>query len=162
MQIKNTSKSDDPHSYEVIEAVTNKAQKKILRLQRDWKEKFAFDLLLVKAVNWAAAWLRYENHWEAFFVNNNVFFLILIQPVHKLVVQITFLSKCCALKSRYTASLIPDTSSDTTLELQYNTSSAFKKLSTGLHFWCPERGGDTPWNLKRHNVRSCYYCHTCM
>ena len=74
MQIKNTSKSDDPRSYEVIEAVTNKAQKKILRLQRDWKEKFAFDLLLVKAVNWAAAWLRYENHWEAFFVNNNVFF----------------------------------------------------------------------------------------
>ena len=57
MQIKDTSKSDDPRSYEVIEAVTNKAQKKILRLQRDWKEKFAFDLLLVKAVNWAAAWL---------------------------------------------------------------------------------------------------------
>ena len=28
LQIKNTSKSDDPHSYEVIEAVTNKAQKK--------------------------------------------------------------------------------------------------------------------------------------
>ena len=34
LQIKNTSESD-PRSYEVTQAVTKKAQKKILRLQQD-------------------------------------------------------------------------------------------------------------------------------
>ena len=34
LQINNTSESD-PHSYEVTQAVTNKAQKKIERLQQD-------------------------------------------------------------------------------------------------------------------------------
>ena len=28
--------------------------------------------------------------------------------------------------------------------------------STGLHFWCPERGGDTPSNLKRHTAATVY------